>query len=184
VGSGSSHARRRDPAQQRTCTTPTCLRRRSRLHMRSVASSNPTTKRAPFGVRGSCVRARWRVWGARGSTSSNGDAALRPKSKPKSVECKYGLFSFLCKSPSPSCLACYSLFFKKEKKVDVLCCVLLLVLAVVVVGVCVLIWSVAVARMAKERCWRVGFPRRLFPPLWCFPPRCLGAVHPPVLCRA
>jgi len=29
-------------------------------------------------------------------------------------------------------------------------------------------------------CWRVGFPRGLFPPLWCFPPRCLGAVPPPV----
>ena len=23
-------------------------------------------------------------------------------------------------------------------------------------------------------------PRVLFPPLWCFPPRCLGAVPPPV----
>jgi len=30
-------------------------------------------------------------------------------------------------------------------------------------------------------CWRVGFPCGLFPPLcWCFPPRCLGAVAPPV----
>jgi len=29
-------------------------------------------------------------------------------------------------------------------------------------------------------CWRVGFPRGLFPPLGCFPPRCLGAVAPPV----
>jgi len=29
-------------------------------------------------------------------------------------------------------------------------------------------------------CWRAGFPRGLFPPLWCFPPRCLGAVAPPV----
>ena len=25
-----------------------------------------------------------------------------------------------------------------------------------------------------------GFPRVLFPPLWCFPPECLGAVPPPV----
>ena len=35
----------------------------------------------------------------------------------------------------------------------------------------------------KRICWRVGFPRVLFPPLWCFPPRCLGAVPPPVFRR-
>jgi len=28
--------------------------------------------------------------------------------------------------------------------------------------------------------WRAGVSRGLFPPLWCFPPRCLGAVAPPV----
>jgi len=29
-----------------------------------------------------------------------------------------------------------------------------------------------------------GFPRVLFPPLWCFPPGCLGAMPPPVFRRS
>ena len=33
-------------------------------------------------------------------------------------------------------------------------------------------------------CWRVGFPCGRFPPLWCFPPRCLGAAPLWFLCRA
>ena len=33
-------------------------------------------------------------------------------------------------------------------------------------------------------CWRVGFPCGQFPPLWCFPPRCLGAALLRFLCRA
>ena len=33
-------------------------------------------------------------------------------------------------------------------------------------------------------CWRVGFPCGLFPPVWCFPPRCLGAAPLRFFCRA
>jgi len=33
-------------------------------------------------------------------------------------------------------------------------------------------------------CWRMGFPCGLFPPVWCFPPRCLGAAPLRFLCRA
>jgi len=30
----------------------------------------------------------------------------------------------------------------------------------------------------------VGFPYGLFPPVWCFPPRCLGAAPLRFFCRA
>ena len=33
-------------------------------------------------------------------------------------------------------------------------------------------------------CWRVGFPCGLFPPVWCFPPRCLGAAPLRFFCHA
>jgi len=33
-------------------------------------------------------------------------------------------------------------------------------------------------------CWRVGFSCGLFPPMWCFPPRCLGAAPLRFFCRA
>jgi len=33
-----------------------------------------------------------------------------------------------------------------------------------------------------DSCWRVGFPCGRFPPLWCFPPRCLGAAPLRFLC--
>ena len=49
--------------------------------------------------------------------------------------------------------------------------------------------SPAAARYPAPRgrawlCWRVGFPCRRFPLLWCFPPRCLGAAPLRFLCRA
>jgi len=41
------------------------------------------------------------------------------------------------------------------------------------------------AHTFKEcHCWRVGFPCGRFPPLWCFPPRCLRAAPLRFLCRA
>ena len=36
----------------------------------------------------------------------------------------------------------------------------------------------------RPTCWQVGFPCGRFPPLWCFPPRCLGAAPLRFLYRA
>ena len=38
--------------------------------------------------------------------------------------------------------------------------------------------------LSHVHCWRVGFPCGLFPPVWCFPPRCLGAAPLRFFCRA
>jgi len=37
------------------------------------------------------------------------------------------------------------------------------------------------SKTAKHSLLAGGFPRVLFPPLWCFPPRCAGAVSPLVV---
>jgi len=42
----------------------------------------------------------------------------------------------------------------------------------------------ASSKLSGPTCWRVGFPCGLFPPVWCFPPWCLGAAPLRFFCRA